>query len=190
MIRKGLKLILQTNLGFKNVTEVSTCSALMNELKKGACTHLILDVILTDCTALEIVPNIISLYPKMEIMIFSMQISEVYGDVFKQYGIKFYLNKTLNEDDTLTYMRRFLHNLEPIEGEKRNPTKNPFALLSPRELEILHYLLNGHKTKDIAITLNLTMSTVSTIKKRIIDKIETDNMTQVLELATLYNINY
>jgi DNA-binding CsgD family transcriptional regulator len=67
---------------------------------------------------------------------------------------------------------------------------NPFTLLAPRELEILHYVLKGIGTKDIAETLNLKMNTVSTIKNRIYEKTKASNIKELIELATLYNVNY
>ncbi len=191
MIRKGIKLLLMSQLGYRNVTEAGSCNELMNELKKNQCSHLILDVIFSDGTALEVIPGIRELYPSLRIMVFSMQLTEVYAEAFKQYGVEYYLNKSTNEDDTLQYIRRFLNNesFKPAQSLAAS-AQNPFTLLSPRELEILHYLLNGHKTIDIAQNLNLSNSTVSTIKKRILEKTDTQSTTQLLELALLYNISF
>jgi DNA-binding NarL/FixJ family response regulator len=191
MIRKGIKLLLMSQLGYRNVTEAGSCNELMNELKKNQCSHLILDVIFSDGTALEVISGIRELYPSIHVMIFSMQLTEVYAEAFRQYGVEYYLNKSTNEDETLQYLRRFLSNesFKPPQGIPVS-TQNPFTLLSPRELEILHYLLNGHKTIDIAQNLNLSNSTVSTIKKRILEKTDTQSTTQLLELALLYNISF
>ncbi len=192
MIRKGIKLLLVTQLACKNIYEVNSCSSLLNELKKNTSSHLILDVIFSDGTAIEIVPIIRNLYPALKIMIFSMQLSEVYADAFKQYNIHYYLHKSSNEDETITYIRKFINN-EPATFTQSSTTvsnKNPFSSLAPRELEILHYLLNGHKTNRIAQELNLSNSTVSTIKGRIFEKTETNSIAQMLELAMLYNISF
>ncbi|HEX2684180.1 MAG TPA: helix-turn-helix transcriptional regulator [Ferruginibacter sp.] len=62
--------------------------------------------------------------------------------------------------------------------------------MAPRELEILHYVLKGIGTKDIAETLNLKMNTISTIKNRIFEKTTAGNIKELMELATLYNVNY
>ncbi|MEX0636892.1 MAG: response regulator, partial [Ferruginibacter sp.] len=80
MIRKGLKLLLQIQLGYQQITEVGSCSGLMNELVKKKYSHLILDIILSDGNSLEIIPNIRRVYPDLKILIFSMQPSEVYGE--------------------------------------------------------------------------------------------------------------
>lgn len=191
MIRKGIKLLLQANLGYNDVRETTTCNALMVELMTRDCSHLILDIIFSDGTALEVIGNIKRLYPSLSIMIFSMQLAEVYADAFKQYDVHYFLSKSTSEECTVMMLKRFLQNeAPPVLTFNTFNQKNPFSSLSPRELEVIHYILNGHPTKTIAKTLNLGMSTVSTLKKRIYEKTETENLKQLMELASLYNINF
>ena len=191
MIRKGIRLLLMTRLNYKNIQEADSCSGVMNELKKGGFTHIILDVILTDGSALEIVPVIKELYPDLKIMIFSMQPAEIYADAFRQYDIQYYLNKSVNEEETLKYFSRFLNN-EPgfVYPAKDQGKQNLFSLLTPRELEILHYLLNGYRTQDIAQTLNLGNSTISTFKKRIFEKTGLTNLAQLYEMASVNDLAF
>jgi two-component system invasion response regulator UvrY len=191
MIRKGLKIFLQVNLGYQDVTETSSCNELMVALIKEKYTHLVLDIILADGSTLEVIPNIRKIYPNLHILVFSMQPSEIYGEALKQYGIYNYLSKSTGEDEILTELRKFVENTEPrISRSPQLEILNPFKTLSPRELEILHYILNGIGTKEIADTLNLKMNTVSTIKARIYEKTSAANIKELLELATLYNVNY
>ncbi|MBU3676119.1 MAG: helix-turn-helix transcriptional regulator [Chitinophagaceae bacterium] len=68
--------------------------------------------------------------------------------------------------------------------------QNPFSHLSPRELEILHYVLKGVGTKQISDMLNIKMNTVSTLKFRIYEKTGTSNIRELIELAILYNVNF
>jgi len=191
MIRKGLKLLLQLHLRFQEVAEVTSCNELMKELTKRKYTHLVLDIILSDGNTLEVLPNIQNLYPDLRIMVFSMQPAEVYGKALRQYGIDHYLPKTTPEEETIRLLRRFLLNDPPVRDHPvpRYPN-NPFSALAPRELEILHYMLKGFGTKDIAETLNIKMNTVSTVKNRIFEKTLTTNLKELIELATLYNVNY
>lgn len=191
MIRKGLKLHLQMNMGLHDIDEVGNCSDLMKELVKKSYTHLILDIILSDGSSLEIIPNIRKVYPGLKMMIFSMQPAEVYGEAVKQYGINHYLSKTCGEEEIFIMLRQFIEN-EPAGYHRSDNHKldNPFRALAPRELETLHYLLKGVGTKQIADTLNLKMSTISTIKNRIYEKTSAGNIKELIELAALYNVNY
>ncbi len=191
MIRKGLKLYMQLDLGHTNVYEAGTCSEIMKELIKKKYTHLILDIILTDGSSLEVIPNIQRVYPDLNIMMFSMQPAEVYGEALRQYGVTHYLSKSAGEGEILQQLKSFLDN--EVSTNRKNFTPNldnPFTALAPRELEVLHYLLKGAGTKDIAETLNLKMSTVSTLKNRIYEKTNAGNIKELIELASLYNVNY
>jgi two-component system invasion response regulator UvrY len=191
MIRKGLKLQLQLNLGYTDIQEVGTCVDLMKELIKKKYTHLILDIILSDGSTLEVIPNIRKVYPSLNILVFSMQPAEVYGEALKQYGINYYLSKSVGEEEILHLLEKFLHNEMPV--QKNNALSyqgNPFTNLAPRELEILHYVLKGIGTKEIGETLNLKMSTISTLKNRVFEKTHTSNLKELIELASLYNVNY
>lgn len=190
MVRKGMKLLLQANMGYKDVREATSCNELMKLLLQKQCSHLILDIILSDGTALEIIGNIKNLYPQTNVMIFSMQLAEVYAEAFRQYDVHYFLHKSSSEEHTISLLNKFLNNEDAPQPDRKQASQNPFSSLSPRELEVIHYLLNGHPTKDISKTLNLGMSTVSTLKKRIFEKTETENFKQLLELASLYDINF
>jgi DNA-binding NarL/FixJ family response regulator len=191
MIRKGLKLFMQLNLGFNDVHEVSNCNELMKELVKKKFTHLVLDIILPDGNTLEIIPNIRRVYPELSIMVFSMQPAEIYGEAVKQYGVNYYMSKSVGEDEMLLLLQRFIQNETPLRKiPVLHNTENPFSTLAPRELEILHYVLKGMGTKEIGETLNLKMSTISTIKNRIFEKTSAGNIKELMELASLYNVNY
>jgi len=190
MIRKGLKLLLQLHFGFTDVSEVVSCNELMRDLIKKKYTHLVLDIILSDGSTLEILPNIRRVYPELRVMVFSMQPAEVYGKALRQYGIEHYLPKTTPEEETIRLLKRFLENEQPLREPSLKYPNNPFSALAPRELEILHYVLKGFGTKEIAETLNVRMNTVSTVKNRIFEKTHTGNLKELIELATLYNVNY
>jgi two-component system, NarL family, invasion response regulator UvrY len=191
MIRKGLKLYLQLDLGFTDITEVSTCGELMKDLVKNKYTHLVLDIILSDGSTLEVIPNIRRVYPDLNILIFSMQPPEIYGEALKQYGIYNYLSKSSGEEEILRTLRLFVNNEFPVKKQNGISVEgNPFTTLAPRELEILHYVLKGVGTKEISDTLNLKMSTISTLKNRIYEETNAGNIKELMELASLYNVNY
>lgn len=190
MIRKGLKLHMQLTLGYTDLHEVATCNELMKELVKNKYTHLVLDIILSDGSTLEVIPNIRRVYPDLRILMFSMQPAEIYGEALKQYGINYYMSKSVGEEEMIQILQKFMHNEEPVRRDNIQHQDNPFKTLAPRELEILHYVLKGIGTKDIAETLNLKMNTISTIKTRIFEKTTAGNIKELMELATLYNVNY
>src|SRR6187401_1607546 len=110
MIRKGLKLYMQVNLGYGDIHEAGSCNELMNELVKKKYTHLILDIILSDGNTLEVIPNIRRVYPDLQILVFSMQPAEIYGEALKQYGINYYLSKSVGDEEIILILKKFLNN--------------------------------------------------------------------------------
>ena len=58
-----------------------------------------------------------------------------------------------------------------------------FSILSERESEIAMLILDGKKTNDIANQLKLKSNTVSTLKKRIFDKVGVESSIQLYKLA-------
>ena len=98
---------------------------------------------------------------------------------------------SVGEEEILQMLNKFLNNEIPADRTKVfSSEENPFSALAPRELEILHYVLKGMGTKDIAETLNLKMNTISTMKTRIYEKTSANNIKELMELASLYNVNY
>ena len=156
---------------------------------KDEYSHLVLDMAFTDGTVLEILPNIVSLYPRSRIMIFSMQPAGAYRRALKHYGIHYYLSKTLPEEGIVRLLGQFLND-ECVVSEETDPRAedNPFSLLTARELEILHYLLKGMGSNQIGDILNIRYNTVSTARTHIFVKSRTHNITELFELATRYHV--
>jgi DNA-binding NarL/FixJ family response regulator len=54
------------------------------------------------------------------------------------------------------------------------------ATLSYREATVLTLLTEGHRNKEVARRLDISDKTVSTYKRRILDKFEVDNIMELL----------
>jgi DNA-binding NarL/FixJ family response regulator len=190
LIRKSIKFLCQWELGFAEIGEVENCNGLMKELARHAYTHLVLDINLADGSSLEVLPNIRSLYPHLRILILSMQPMALYRKVLKeQYGVIFFINKVAPEEDTVRLLRQFLQNKKPDSDIAGGLDNNPFSDLTSREIEVLHYVLQGIGTKEISDNLNLKHNTVSTFKKKIYGKTQTTNLKELIDLARVYRVN-
>jgi DNA-binding NarL/FixJ family response regulator len=65
---------------------------------------------------------------------------------------------------------------------------NPFSILSRREREVLHLILQGAQVKDISASLELKSNTISTFKKSILSKCGVSNNIELFKLAQEYRI--
>jgi len=189
IVKMGLTAILN-KLKVHEIGDVSTCADLMNELAANDYTHLILDIILPDGNTLEYIETINEKYPHLSILVHSMQPEEVYGKISNKFNIHSYLHKGASESEINYHLELFIKNQPLVIKKKIEDTSNPFSTLAVRELEILHYLLNGYRTKEIANLLGLKMNTVSTIKSNIFDKVKADSFTHLLQLAHVHQISY
>jgi two-component system invasion response regulator UvrY len=187
MISKGLSWLIEFEFGYTEISSVTSCNEVMNELKKKKVSHLILDLGLADGSALEILPLIRSLYPALHIMVFSGKPGAAYQRGLKQYGIHNFLSKEEDENKTIVSLRKFFQN-EPV-APKVDTNDNPFSALASREREVLHYILQGMRNSEICKILNIHFSTVSTFKNRILEKTQTHNLKELTELAMIYNIS-
>jgi len=189
IVKMGLTAILN-RLNVQKVGDVSTCTDLMIELGTNDYTHLILDIILPDGNTLEYIETINEKYPHLSILIHSMQPVEVYGKISNKYKIHSYLHKGASESEINYHLELFIKGQPLTIKKKVEEAGNPFSTLAIRELEILHYLLNGYRTKEIANSLGLKMNTVSTIKSNIFEKVKADSFTHLLQLAHVHQISY
>lgn len=189
IVKMGLTAILN-KMGVQNIETVSTIDELKTELEKTIYTHLVLDIIMPDGNSLELIESINSNHPALSILVHSMQPVEVYGKIANKYTIHSYLHKGASESEINYQLELFVKN-QPLNIKKKlEDSVNPFSTLAVRELEILHYLLNGHRTKEIAASLGLKMNTVSTIKSNIFEKVKAESFTHLLQLAHVHQISY
>ena len=189
IVKMGLTTILN-RLKVQNVSDVSTCMELMQELSRNLYTHLILDIILPDGNTLEYIEKINEKYPSLSILVHSMQPLDVYGKISNKFKIHSFLHKGASETEINYHLELFINNQPILIKKKIEDSLHPFSTLALRELEILHYLLNGYRTKEIANVLGLKMNTVSTIKSNIFDKVKADSFTHLLQLAHVHQISY
>jgi DNA-binding NarL/FixJ family response regulator len=190
MIRKGLGVLFDHYFKNIEVKEACSCNEIMRELSHSHFSHLLLDVVLSDGTILEILPNIVSLYPRVKISIFSMQPAEIYKRVLKKFGIHYYISKTLVDGSIVALLGKFLNDVcPPKEDAVPLMSNNPFSLLTARELEILHYILKGMGSNEIGNILNIKYNTVSTVRSSIYEKCHTGNITELFELASRHKVN-
>ena len=185
MVRKGLMVICQTQFGIKDIDEASSCNGLMVALKKKDYTHAIIDLVLTDGTTLEIIPNIRRLYPDLKILVFSMQAFGMYRATLEKYGIRSFISKGAPEKETIRQLQDFLYN-DNDTPRSHSAVKTALDKFTPREIEVMHYLLQGKGSNEIATTLNMKQNTVSTFKKRIFEK---SNTKTVIELKEWIELN-
>jgi DNA-binding NarL/FixJ family response regulator len=188
MISIGVRLLCGIALGLTDFHEVTSRRKLLEELPQKLYTHLLLDLVLSDGNSLDILPNIRELYPELHIAIFTVQPANLYFDKVRQYGVRYFINKRASENETTLILSKFFSNDIISSRVRESAIANPFGKIARREMQILLAWLDGKTTKEIATALGVTMSTISTVKAKILEKTNTTNFAELNELARLYKL--
>ncbi|RRS30912.1 MAG: hypothetical protein P794_05165 [Epsilonproteobacteria bacterium (ex Lamellibrachia satsuma)] len=193
IVRSGIRFILESQKNFYIENEASSFSELMDLLSKKSYDFLILDLNLGDKNGIHTVREISDRFNELPILILSMFPEDPYALQSIQAGASGYLNKKMVSTDLILAINSI------IEGEKYlDPTymktlpygtilnKTPkisIASLSKRELEVYTLLSSGYSGKMIAEKLDLSPKTISTYRKRILEKLSLSNTNQLIHFA-------
>lgn len=198
VIRTGLKYLLDRHFKDAVTGEADACSTLISCLEKDSYTHLILDMQLGDCNSLDRIPEILSRFPNLLVMVYTMSPEAIYGKRVLQMGVLSFLSKEEEEETLNTALRLFLEGRPYVsetlkstmeqEHGRAGQSANPFDELSEREMEVLRFMLQGMRVKEIANRLDLKMSTVATYKVRIFEKLNVNNVADMQRLADVYHL--
>ncbi|RYY40481.1 MAG: response regulator transcription factor [Chitinophagaceae bacterium] len=189
IVRTGLHMVLQLRFGITRYYEADSCAELLASVRRNKPTHLIVDSIFKDGNSLELMPVLVNLFPGLKVMVYSMLPADVYEAAFRKHGVAFYLHKSSSQEKIESTLRAFLFNDGADAPRAREAASNPFAQLSTRELEVLHYLLRGEAIGETASALNLHKNTVSTLKSRIFEKVGAANLKELIDKASAHQIN-
>jgi two-component system, NarL family, invasion response regulator UvrY len=199
IIIRGLKFILNTHFQEYKVDEVHSIKETMAYLKKSKPDFAIFDLQLSDGNMIEALPNIFLLYPKLEVLIFSMTSEEIYAKRILRQGAKGFLNKDADEEEVIralkiflagqNYVSQRLNNLliNNIRNDSSSLGGNPFANLSNREIEVVQHLLVGKNIKLISEQMNLHANSIVTYKGRLFSKLGVKNIVDLTNLAKVYH---
>ena len=108
VIRTGLKYLLARHFKDVVIGEADACSTLVSCLEKESYTHLILDMQLGDCNSLERIPEILSSYPNLLIMVYTMSPEAIYGKRLLQMGVLSFLSKEEEEETLINALTLFV----------------------------------------------------------------------------------
>lgn len=195
IIRRGMKFILESSFGMHEFYETESCSGFKDIMAKEPITHVILDMQLNDGNVIEILSEMLNLYPEVKILVYTMSPEEIFGVRIMNMGVAGFLNKQTNEKEVIKALETFFKGqkyysqflLDHMDDKKSPDGKtDPFRELSEREVTVMSYLLKGEGIKEISTRLNIKSSTVATFKARIYNKLGVSNVIDLKNLAEIY----
>lgn len=156
-----------------------------------------MDISLPDKNGLELIKELISQHPKLNILVFSMHDETVYAERAIRAGAKGYINKGAAKEELATALQtvaggemylsskvasRLLKSATG-RGVKKNKS---IGDLTDRELEIFEMIGLGHSGSEIAFRLNISSKTVDAHRANIRAKLGYPDITTLVRAAILW----
>jgi len=100
-------------------------------------------------------------------------------------GAVHFLTKPFDDNDLLRAMREAIEKDRKAKAQQSeiHDLRNRLSLLTPREYEILRYVISGMLNKQIAFQLNIAEKTVKIHRGRVMEKLRLDSVAELVRLA-------
>ncbi|EST14466.1 virulence factors putative positive transcription regulator BvgA [Pseudomonas putida S610] len=187
IVRLSLRMLLEHER-FNVIAEVgngSEVAQLARELKPDV---VILDIGLPGLDGMEVIKRLQSLDVVPKIMVLTGQATDLYVRRCLDAGIGAFVTKDEDHEALLFALKALVKgystfpqmsvNSNSLESEPRR-----LASLSNREMEVLRRLARGQSNKNIGSSMNLSAKTISTYRGRIMEKLKTESLVEMVDLA-------
>ena len=178
VVRRGLKeMFTQSSVTFG---EACSGAEALNLVREQHWDIAVLDISLGGRSGLEVLADLKQMRPKMPVLILSMHAEEQYAVRAFKAGASGYINKAVSGEELRRAIMTIIKGgqyVSPSLAEKivlqlARSEKMPHESLSDRELEVLCSIASGKTVGEIAFKLSLSDKTISTYRRRILDKME------------------
>jgi DNA-binding NarL/FixJ family response regulator len=191
VVRYGMMLFIKDLMPWAQVSQVGTFNEAIGHVNKSQVDLVILDINLPGGNNIKMVDSLKAVLPDIKVIIFSSYDEKIYAERYLRAGAKGYLNKETSNKEIKkaiqsvlsggVYMSNTVKDLMLNRLLNIEVGQNPLSVLSNREIEVAQLLVIGQGVTEISTALNLQLSTVSTYKNRIFEKLDVSNVVQLIE---------
>lgn len=191
VVRNGVAMVLEKQIEDVAISNAENFFEAIALLKEGSFDLIILDINIPGGKSTEMITDLRAIQPCVRILVFSAHEEEHYALKYITAGANGYLNKLCSEEkmmfainsifESSTYISAELVN-KLVEAKGRKKAINPMDILSKREHQIAQLLINGNGNLEISNMLDIHMSTVSTYKARVFEKLKISNLVELINL--------
>lgn len=198
IVRYGTIALIRELFEEVSVAEAASFDDALKLVEERPFDLLVLDINIPGGNSFQMIDVLRLRQPNLKILIFTAYDEHLYGFRYLQAGADGFLMKNSDEQEIKYAIRSVLNNekyfgpsvkaylLDKIH-QKKQEVSNPLLTLSNRETEVVRLLIQGHGIAEIARLLHLQISTVSTYKVRIFQKLNVRNIVELVERFNLYN---
>ena len=193
IVRQGLRNLLQTEPSFAVVGEADDGIDGVELVLRIKPDVLIVDLMMPGLNGLDLIKQVLRNLPKLRILVLSMQSSDSYVVEALNCGAAGYVLKETGPSEIIRAIQAVLAGeryLSPKILERlvnassgRKKLTDPYETLTPREREVLHLIIEGHTSPQVAKRLVLSPRTVELHRSRIMKKLDLHNQTDIFRYA-------
>lgn len=191
LIRAALRQVLEGE-GHQVVAEVGEGASALSQTVALRPHLLILGLDLPRLGGLEVIQRLRQRDNRVAILVLTAQSNEHFASLCLQGGATGFVGKEQSLDELSRALSSVLSgrshfSAQSLPGsntaDELNERSTLLAGLSPREFTVLRHLVNGRSNKSIADELAISNRTVSTYKTRLLEKLNTNSLAGLMEIA-------
>ena len=179
LFRRGVKDLVNEGFHGAKIGEAGNAFEMLELLRQKSWDIAVLDISMPGMNGLDALKQAKQEFPKLPVLILSMYPEQQYAIRMIKAGADGYLTKSSAPEElvkAITKVRSGGKYVSPSLAEalvttvKTGAAKEPHELLSDREYQVLCLIGSGQTVGDIAGRTNLSVSTISTYRARILEK--------------------
>ena len=192
ILRRGLKEILMRELNGVICGEAENGHQALDQIQSRDWDLLILDITMPGRGGLDVLKNLKAVRPRLPVLVLSMHPEDQYGKRVLKAGASGYMNKESAPEELMKAVRQLLGGgryVSPALAEtlasdlSQDTGRPPHESLSDREFEVLRKIASGKTVSQIAEELHLSVTTVSTYRARILEKMSLSSTAELMHYA-------
>jgi DNA-binding NarL/FixJ family response regulator len=195
IVRDGLRSLIEKEPDIEVIAEAENGRTAVRIAMELTPEVVVMDIAMPDLNGIEATRQIIAALPGTKVIALSMHADKRYIMEMLKAGASGYILKDSAYEELISAIRTALNNrtyLSPQVAEivvgdyvqlARTADGSAFSLLSAREREVLQLLAEGNSTAQIADRLCISVKTVETYRKHIMEKLAMRSIAELTKYA-------
>jgi two-component system, NarL family, response regulator NreC len=196
IVRRGMRALLETDPQMEVVAEASDGQEALRLCETAAPDIVILDVAMPKLNGIDVAAQAVKRNPSLRTIVLSMYADESYVVRALAAGARGYLLKEATDDDLLPAVRAVAAGksfFSPAVSQllledymrhlQQRGLEDSYHLLTDREKEVLQLLAEGRTNKEVAVALDVGVSTVETHRANLMQKLGLHNTAEIVLYA-------